>query len=139
MSNRINISSGKVLVDGKPAPGIAIHGYDAVAYFEDGKPEIGQAQFSFVHEDATYRFSSQKHLDAFRAAPSRFLPQFGGYCAFGVSVGAKFDGDPTLWRVVDGKLYLNLSPDIQQAWFKDIPGNIDKAVTHWLTLKDKAP
>jgi hypothetical protein len=92
-----------------------------------------------VHDGATYRLSSQKHLDAFRAAPPRFLPQFGGYCAYGVSVGAKFDGDPNLWHVVDGKLYLNLSPDIQQAWLKDIPGNIDKAVIQWTTLEDKAP
>ena len=134
---RTNITSGKVLVDGKPAPGIALHGYDAVAYFSAGHPTLGNAQTALVHDDATYRFSSKANLDEFKANPARYVPQFGGFCAFGASVGAKFDGDPRLWRVVDEKLYFNLSSDIQQEWFKDIPGNIKKAETHWRTLADQ--
>lgn len=136
---RTNITSGKVLVAGKPAPGIALHGYDAVAYFNGGKPAIGNAQFATVHDDATYRFSSKANLDAFEADPAHYMPQFGGYCAFGVSVGAKFDGDPLMWRIVDGKLYVNLGTDIQQEWLKDIPSNIRKAEANWRTLADQAP
>jgi YHS domain-containing protein len=134
-----NVTSGKVLVAGKPAPGIALHGYDAVAYFDGGKPAVGNAQIATVHDDATYRFSSKANLDAFAANPVHYVPQFGGFCAFGASVGAKFDGDPMVWKIVDDKLYVNLSPDIQQEWFKDIPGNIKKADKNWLTLADQVP
>ena len=69
----------------------------------------------------------------------RYVPQYGGYCAFGVSVGAKFDGDPTLFRVVDGKLYFNLNPKIQGMWLKDIPGNITKADQSWTQIWGTAP
>ncbi|TKW80414.1 MAG: hypothetical protein DI543_00205 [Bradyrhizobium icense] len=135
---KTNITSGKVLVGGKPAPGIALHGYDAVAYFDEGRPVIGDAEIAVVHENATYRFSSKVNLEKFAAKPARYMPQFGGYCAFGASVGAKFDGDPMVWRIVDDKLYLNLSYGIQQEWVKDIPGNIRKANENWPTLADQA-
>ncbi len=133
-----NTTSGKVLVDGKPAPGIALHGYDAVAYFKDGQATPGDAQWAVVHGDATYRFASPAHLAAFTGNPAAYVPQYSGFCAFGVSVGAKFDGDPLLWRIVDGKLYLNLSSDIQKAWLSDIPGNIGKANANWPAMADQA-
>jgi hypothetical protein len=132
-----NVTSGKVLVEGKPAPGIALHGYDAVAYFKGGHPTVGDARIAMVHGDATYRFSSKANHEAFAANPGHYVPQFGGFCAFGASVGAKFDGDPMVWRIVNDKLYVNLSPDIQTEWFKDIPGNITKAETNWVTLADQ--
>jgi hypothetical protein len=135
---KTNITSGKALVGGKPAPGIALHGYDAVAYFDGGTPKIGDAEIALVHDDATYRFSSKTNLDKFVAKPANYMPQFGGFCAFGASVGAKFDGDPQIWRIVDGRLYLNLSKGIQQEWVKDIPGNIGKANTNWPTLSLQA-
>jgi hypothetical protein len=78
-------------------------------------------------------------LQAFKAHPERYVPQYGGFCAFGVSVGAKFDGDPQLWKIVDGKLYLNLNPDIQEQWEKDIPSHIGKADKHWPAIKDTTP
>jgi hypothetical protein len=133
-----NVTSGKTLVGGKPAPGLALHGYDAVAYFNRGKPIAGHADIALANEDATYRFASKSNLDAFAANPARYKPQFGGFCAFGASVGAKFDGDPTVWKIVDGKLYLNLDTGIQKEWVKDIPGNIQKADTNWKTLADQA-
>ena len=74
----------------------------------------------------------------FEANPGRYAPQYGGYCAFGVSVGAKFDGDPTLFRVVDGKLYFNLNPEIQTKWLKDIYGNIANANGNWAKIRDKS-
>ena len=134
-----NISTGKVLVAGKPAPGIALHGYDPVAYFKGGQPVIGQAQFAVTQGDATYRFVSDANLDAFASDPQRYLPQFGGFCAFGVSVGLKLDGDPRVWRIVDDKLYVLLSEDIRQEWLKEIAGNNGKAETNWRTLADQAP
>lgn len=135
---KTNVTSGKTLVGGKPAPGLALHGYDPVAYFDGGTPTLGDAEIAVVHDDATYRFASKAHHDKFVAHPESYLPQFGGFCAFGASVGAKFDGDPQVWRVVDGKLYLNLSKGIQQEWVKDIPGNIAKATANWPTLASAA-
>lgn len=133
--NDVNTSTGMTLA-GAP---LAIHGYDPVAYFTEGKARVGMAKFSATHNDAAYRFVSQANKDAFERNPGRYVPQYGGYCAFGVSVGAKFDGDPTLWRVVDNRLYFNLNPDIQASWLKDIPGNIAKADQNWTRIRDKAP
>jgi YHS domain-containing protein len=135
----VNTATGAVLVAGKPAPGLAVHGFDVVAYFIEGKPVQGDAQFAVVHKDATYRFASQENLDAFKADPAKYAPVYGGYCAYGVSVGAKFDGDPRYWKIVDGKLYLNLDAGIQQAWLKDVPGAIKKADANWPKLADKLP
>ena len=83
--------------------------------------------------------SSEANKEKFEKDPERYAPQYGGYCAFGVSVGAKFDGDPALFRVVDDKLYLNLNPEIQTTWGKDIPGNIAKADGNWSRIREKAP
>ncbi|MEC9367542.1 MAG: YHS domain-containing (seleno)protein [Pseudomonadota bacterium] len=135
----VNTAPGQVLVNGKPAPGLAVHGYDVVAYHTEHKPVQGDAGFAAVHGGATYRFASQGNLDAFTANPAKFAPAYGGYCAYGVAVGAKFDGDPRFWKIVDGKLYLNLSQDIQQAWNKDISGNIRKAEGNWPKLATKSP
>lgn len=135
----VNTTAGLVLADGKPAPGLAVHGYDVVAYHTDGKPVRGDAQFATVHKEATYRFTSKANLDAFKADPAKYEPAYGGYCAYGVSVGAKFDGDPSFWKIVDGKLYLNLDNNIQRTWLKDVPGAIKKAEANWPGLKDKLP
>lgn len=135
----VNTAPGAVLVGGSPAPGLAVHGFDVVAYFTAGKPVQGDARFAVVHEDATYRFASKANLEAFLANPDKYEPAYGGYCAYGVSVGAKFDGDPRYWKVVDGKLYLNLDEGIQKAWLKDVPGAIKKAEANWPALADKHP
>jgi YHS domain-containing protein len=135
----VNTATGAVLVAGKPAPGLAVHGFDVVAYFTEGTPAQGDANFAVVHDDATYRFASQANLDAFRADPDKYAPVYGGYCAYGVSVGAKFDGDHRYWKIVDGRLYLNLDAVIQQAWLKDVPGAIKKADANWPGLVSKLP
>lgn len=133
----VNTTAGLVLADGKPAPGLAVHGYDVVAYQTEGKPVRGDAKFAAVHREATYRFASKANLDAFKADPAKYEPAYGGYCAYGVSVGAKFDGDPNYWKIVGGKLYLNLDAGIQQTWLKDVPGAIKKAEANWPGIKDK--
>lgn len=135
----INTTVGIVTADGKPAKGLAVHGYDVVSYFTEGKPVKGNAKFAVIQSEATYRFSSQANLDTFKANPAKYEPAYGGFCAYGVSVGAKFDGDPTLWKIVDGRLYLNLDPGIQEAWLKDVPGAIKKAEVNWPGIKGKLP
>ncbi len=118
---------------------LAIHGYDPVAYFTENRARIGKAAFSVAYQGAAYRFVSQANKETFEKDPERFVPQYGGFCAFGVAVGAKFDGDPLLFRIVDNKLYLNLSPDIQAKWQQDIKGNIAKADKNWESIRDKQP
>lgn len=114
-------------------------GYDVVAYFTDGKAMRGSGYHVAVHEGVTYAFTNAEHKKLFEADPTKYLPVYGSYCAYGVSVAKKFVADPEVWKIVDGKLYLNLDKKIQAKWEKDIPGNIKKAETNWPRIKDKAP
>jgi len=104
-------------------PGLS--GYDPVAYFTDGKPIRGSGYHVAVHEGVTYAFAS--------------APAYGGYCAYGVAVGKKFVANPDVWKVLNGRLYLNLDRDIQMKWEQDIHGNIKKAENNWLDIKGKSP
>ena len=119
------------------AQGVAIQGFDPVAYFSMGKAVKGSSEFSAAWSGATYWFANAAHLQSFQADPARYEPQYGGYCAFGVANGVKPDIDPQAFAVVGGKLYLNLSPDVQKRWQADIPGHIRKAGQNWLTLKNQ--
>lgn len=130
----VNVSSGATLT----GPGLAVHGYDVVAYFTTGKPVLGSDKFTVAHDGGAYRFASQASLDAFKADPAKYEPAFGGFLAYGVSLGKKFDGDPHFWKIVDGKLYLNLNGDIQAKWSEDISGNITKADGKWTSIHDVA-
>jgi YHS domain-containing protein len=114
---------------------LAIQGYDPVAYFTKKAPTKGSSNFTATYKNAIYQFSSEQNRDLFRASPAKYAPQFGGFCAFGVTKGRKFDTDPTAWRVVDGKLYLNLNKDVQKVWLKDVPGYITNANQTWTTIK----
>mgnify|MGYP005848931023 CR=1 FL=1 len=117
------------------AQGVAIHGYDPVAYFTDGKAVKGSAQFSHKTGDATYHFASAKHRDLFAKAPAKYAPQLGGYCAMGTAMGKKLDVDPQAWKIVDGKLYLNLNKDVQKKWLSDVPGHLKQADAKWAGIK----
>ena len=110
---------------------VAVGGYDPVAYFTDGRPVRGTTQFRINHQGYEYRFASAEHLAAFRDNPSRYLPQYGGYCAWAVSQGYTASGNPNNWRIVDGKLYLNYNAEIQTRWEQDIPGHISHANSNW--------
>ncbi len=110
---------------------VAVGGYDPVAYFTDGRPVRGLAEHRITHQGYEYRFASAEHLAAFRANPSRYLPQYGGYCAWAVSQGYTAAGNPRNWRIVDGKLYLNYNDEIQQRWERDIPGFIRAGDANW--------
>ena len=107
--------------------GVAIRGADTVAYFTQKKYVPGLDKFSTQWQGATWKFSSQKHLDLFKANPKQYAPQYGGYCAYGVSRNYLVKIEPENWTIVDGKLYLNYDSGVQKKWERDIPGYIKKA------------
>lgn len=111
--------------------GLAIEGYDPVAYFTDHEPVAGDARFEHSWQGATWRFASAEHRDLFAADPARYAPQYGGYCAYAVAKGKTASIDPDAWTVLDGKLYLNYSKSIQATWEKDAAGYIAKADENW--------
>jgi YHS domain-containing protein len=114
--------------------GVAIDGYDPVAYFTDGKPVEGKKEFSHEWNGATWHFASAEHRDLFAAAPEKYAPQYGGYCAWAVSRGYTADIEPDAWAVVEGKLYLNYDLEVKAMWAKDMPGNIAKGDQNWPKL-----
>jgi len=113
---------------------LAVQGYDPVAYFTDGKAVEGSKDFEYEWMDARWRFASAAHREAFVKSPETYAPQYGGYCAYGVSDGHAVKIDPEAWKIVDGKLYLNYNKKVQQLWLADIPGFIKKADQNWPKL-----
>lgn len=111
--------------------GVAIKGYDPVAYFTDGKPVKGSKDFEQEFLNATWRFASAAHRAAFVRDPQKYMPQYGGYCAYGVSEGYAVGIDPEAWKIVGGKLYLNYDKEVQKAWQRDIPARVKKADENW--------
>lgn len=118
----------------KTSAGLAIKGYDPVAYFEDGRPVKGDAAYQYQWKGATWRFSSAAHHDAFKQDPTRYTPQYGGFCAYGVSEGHTAPVDPEAWSIVGGKLYLNYDKTVREEWKKDTDGRIRKADRNWPAL-----
>lgn len=117
--------------------GLAIHGYDPVAYFAQNAAVPGDFQITAEHDGATYRFATKANKATFEKSPAQYVPQFGGYCAYGIGLGAKFTADPTIFKIVDGKLYLNLNPKIADAFNKDVKDALAKAATQWPALVSK--
>ncbi|MEM1061127.1 MAG: YHS domain-containing (seleno)protein [Planctomycetota bacterium] len=108
--------------------GVGVGGYDPVAYFHDGVATPGVDAIRAEHEGVIYQFANNAHRDAFVADPAEYLPQYGGYCAFGVAAADDlFPTDPTAWKIVDGRLFLNLNKEIQQRWLADTDGFIQQA------------
>jgi len=116
--------------------GVAIEGYDPVAYFTDGRPVEGHKEHTFEWQGATWRFASAEHRDLFAASPEKYAPQYGGYCAWAVAHGYTASIDPEAWKIYEGKLYLNFDLDIQKKWQADIPGNVSKGDANWPGLRD---
>lgn len=117
--------------------GIAVGGYDPVAYFTEGKPVQGSKDITLEHEGATWRFASAANRDTFKADPAKYAPRYGGYCAWAVSQGYTAKGDPDAWTVSDGKLYLNYNKSVRATWAKDIPGNVKKGDANWPKVLEK--
>lgn len=114
--------------------GVAINGYDTVAYHTLGAPTPGSAEFTAEHDGVTWRFASAANRDAFVADPAKYAPAYGGYCAFGTSKGVKKATLPDQFKVVDGQLYLNSSAKAQENFLKDEPGVIGAADTNWTRI-----
>ena len=114
---------------------LAIKGYDPVAYFANEGPVKGTSEFTATYKNAIYNFASSKNRDEFRANPEAYAPQYGGYCAFGVAMGKKFETDPLAWKVEDGKLYLNLDKSVQKRWLENTQEFIQDANSNWTTIK----
>lgn len=118
---------------------VADQGYDLVSYHQQGGPVRGNGDYPVYYKGSAYIFANSENKNAFKDNPEKYLPAYGGYCAFGVSVGKKFISDPLAWKIVDGKLYLNLNQRVSKIWSKDIPGYIKKADLQWPGIKDKSP
>lgn len=116
---------------------LAVGGFDPVAYFTDGKAVKGSKDFTHNWMGADWRFASAANRDRFAADPTKYAPQFGGYCAWAAAQGYTAPGDPEHWMVVEGKLYLNYDATVQAKWEKDIPGFIQKANANWPAILAK--
>lgn len=127
--------SGGLTAAGAP---LAVHGVDPVAFIKTGNRFAGAAKYSEVYDGATYYFSSKENQAAFAKSPKKFIPQNGGFCTFGVSVGKKFDGNPRYAAVIDDKLYLFLNEEIFNAFQKDQKGTIKKARANWKKIRTTA-
>ncbi len=126
-------ASGKPaeLVNVSGASKVALGGYDPVAFFTDAQPVSGSPFLSAEHQGATYFFASEEHKRLFVARPESYVPQFGGFCAFGVAIGKVLPVDIRTWQVREGKLYLNLNPEILKGFNADFAGNVAKALANW--------
>lgn len=136
--------AGPQYVDGT---GFAVSGYDVVAYFDMQQGPLGQPQPAAVpgkaditasYNGATFAFATTEHRARFLADPAKYAPQYDGHCAYGVAQGGKVPGNPELWRIIDGKLYLNITRNVVGFWEKDIPGNLVKAQSNWSGIEGAA-
>lgn len=116
---------------------VAVRGYDVVAYFTQSRPEKGSKEFSYEWKTGKWYFANKAHLDAFKANPEKYAPEYGGYCAYGTADGHKAPTDPEAWTISDGKLYLNYNQKVMGIWRKDQADFIEKANKNWPLLKDK--
>jgi YHS domain-containing protein len=116
---------------------VGVQGYDLVSYRTGEKPQRGNGNHIVEHHGVTYQFVNEENKESFAQDPHKYLPAYGGYCAYGVAVGKKFVGDPEVWKILNSRLYLNLDDKIQGIWKNDISGNIKKAEANWPKIKDK--
>jgi hypothetical protein len=135
------VSAGQPSVD---ESGYAVSGHDVVAYFSLDQSKVGTPQPAAVpghasitaeHNGATFAFATAENRDRFLADPAAFAPQYDGHCAFGVAKGGKVPGNPDLWRIVDGKLYLNIKRSVVGMWEADIPGNLAMSEANWASVE----
>ena len=117
--------------------GVAIKGYDPVAYFTEKMPVKGNSDFEYEWSGAKWRFASARNLEMFKGNPEKYAPQYGGFCAYGVANGYLVKVDPEAWTVYEDRLYLNYSLKVREQWKQDIPGNIRKADANWPNLKEE--
>ncbi|PJZ85577.1 YHS domain protein [Leptospira harrisiae] len=110
---------------------LAVDGYDVVAYFKEGKPVKGNSNFQYTWQNAVWRFSTAENLNQFKQTPEKFAPKYGGYCAYAMSEGEKYDISPEVWNITEGKLYLNYDREVHDKWIKKKNELINKADGFW--------
>jgi YHS domain-containing protein len=115
--------------------GKAIKGYDPVAFFKESKPVKGSDKFQYKWKDATWLFSTNENLEAFKADPEKYAPQYGGYCAYGTSQGHKAPTQTDTWTVLNDKLYFNYNDKVKELWTKDQANLIKAADEKWPEVK----
>lgn len=118
--------------------GVALHGYDPVAYFVASKPQKGDAKYSYYYKGSKFYFASEDNRRAFMQAPDKYAPQFGGFCAYGTAQGYKVSTQPDAFSIVKDKLYLNHNLNVRQIWEQDVPGNISRAEQKWPEVSQAA-
>ncbi len=111
--------------------GLAIQGYDPVAYFTVGKPTKGNERFTSRYDRATYRFASAQNKALFDAEPIKYAPTYGGYCGYAASINRLSPIDPEYWQLVDGRLVLQHNKKAFDLWNKDVAANTVKADGNW--------
>ncbi len=135
------ILTGIIAFSQKPSTfidsGKAIRGYDPVAYFTESKPVQGYDSLTLDWNNANWYFSSSKNLALFKSNPEKYAPQYGGYCAYGLSNGYKANTQPDAWTIENGKLYLNYNVKVREEWNKNRKERIEKADKNWPSIKDK--
>jgi YHS domain-containing protein len=127
--------------------GFAVSGFDVVSYFDLPQVEVGQSQrepqagkaaITADHNGATFAFATEANRETFLGNPAKYVPQYDGHCAYGVAKGGKVPGNPTLWRIIDGKLYLNITKAVVGFWEEDIPGNLVLSEASWANIEPAA-
>ena len=121
------------------AQGVAIGGYDPVAYFREGRAVIGLPAHAHRWNGAVWRFATAEARDLFAADPEAYAPQFGGWCAWAMSEDRLSPGDPRVWRIVDGRLYFNCSDAAQRRWEADLEANIARGQAVWERRRPMPP
>ncbi|HEX6168957.1 MAG TPA: YHS domain-containing (seleno)protein [Chitinophagaceae bacterium] len=115
--------------------GVIIEGYDPVAYFTDNMPVKGNEQFRFKYHGATYWFASAEHANTFKSDPEKYLPQYGAFCGYAVSIGKLRPVDPTIYQIENGRLILQHTKEAYDLFNKDLKASVVKADKNWPGLE----
>ncbi len=132
LANTIGFAAEETQQD---ANGVILNGYDAVSYFTKNAAVPGYAGISASYDGAIYHFTSEENRDLFKANPEKYAPQYGGFCAYGAAISRKFPVDPTVFAIVDGKLYVNNSAAVSETWTEDRADYIKDADKAWKKIR----
>ncbi len=119
--------------------GLALQGYDPVAYFTDGKPVKGLPEFTATYKGATYQFASAEHKQLFEKSPAKYEPQFGGFCGYATSINKLAPIEVQYFQLLHDRLILQHNEKAWKLWHQDVEGNLKKADANWPTLSQQKP
>lgn len=119
--------------------GVILRNFDPTSYSSNKAPHVGAAEYTASSEGAIYRFGSSSMRDRFIAEPAKYKPAFGGFCATGAALGKKLDGDPQIFRIYNGQLYVFVHQQAAEIWDKDPAGTLAKANANWPKIRSKTP